>query len=113
MAVALGLLVCWAAGIETRLVYLQVVSYTDLASRADRQQSHKIDTPAKRGDIVDRRGRILAYSVDAETIYADPSEIKDVERTAAAVCGALPDCDAKERQSIAERMRFKGKYFAY
>jgi cell division protein FtsI (penicillin-binding protein 3) len=102
----------WVVGIQTRLVYLQVFSYSDLASRAERQQSRTIEAPAKRGDIVDRHGRILAYSVDAETIYAVPSEITDPEKTAAAVCGALQDCDAKDRQTIAERIR-KGKYFSY
>ena len=112
MTAALGLLLLWAVGIEVRLIYLQVVRYTDLSSRAEGQQSHTIKAPAKRGDIVDRRGRILAFSVDAETIYADPSEIADPDRTAAAVCGALGDCDAKDRQSIAEKIR-KGKYFAY
>jgi len=112
MAVALGLLMAWAVGIEARLVYLQVVRYTDLSSRAERQQSRTIEAPAKRGDIVDRRGHILAYSVDADTIYAVPSEIADPDRTAAAVCGALGDCDGKDRQAIVEKIR-KGKYFAY
>ena len=112
MVVALGLLLVWAAGVEARLIYLQVFRYSDLSTRAERQQSRTIEAPAKRGDIVDRHGRILAYSVDAETIYAVPTEVADPERTAAAVCGALGDCDAKDRQTIAERIR-KGKYFAY
>jgi len=112
MVTVLGLLLLWAVGLEARLMYLQVVRYSDLASRAERQQSHSIKAPAKRGDILDRHGRILAYSVDAETIYADPSEIADADRTAAALCGALGDCDPKDRQSIAEKIR-KGKYFAY
>src|SRR5262249_42959096 len=111
MAVVLGALMLWAVGVEARLVYLQVGRYSYLSSRAERQHSQEIKSPAKRGDIVDRHGRILAYSVDAETIYAVPSEITDPDRTAAAVCGALNDCDSKDRQSIAERIR-KGKYFA-
>jgi cell division protein FtsI (penicillin-binding protein 3) len=112
MATALGLLIAWAIGIEARLVYLQVVRYSDLASRAESQQSYTIKPPGKRGDIVDRHGRILAYSVDADTIYAVPTAIADPDRTAAAVCGALGDCDAKDRQAIAEKIR-KGKHFAY
>ena len=112
MAATLGLLMAWAVGIEARLIYLQVVRYSDLSSRAERQQSRTIEAPAKRGDIVDRRGHILAYSVDADTIYAVPSEIADPDRTAAAVCGALGDCDGKDRQAIVEKIR-KGKYFAY
>jgi cell division protein FtsI/penicillin-binding protein 2 len=60
--------------------------------------------PAKRGEILDRRGRLLAYSVDADTIYAVPYEIDNVNGTAAALCGALDRCSPKEQQSIAERL---------
>ena len=112
VALAFGFLLLWAVGIEARLVYLQVFRYDELATRAERQQSRTIEAPAKRGDILDRHGHILAYSVDADTIYAVPSEFGDAEAGVAAVCGALADCDAKERQAMVERIR-KGKYFAY
>jgi cell division protein FtsI (penicillin-binding protein 3) len=112
VAVAFGFLLLWAVGIEARLVYLQVFRYDELATRAERQQSRTIEAPAKRGDILDRHGHILAYSVDADTIYAVPSEFGDPEAGVAAVCRALADCDAKERQVMVERIR-KGKYFAY
>jgi len=113
-AVALSVLFVWVVGIEVRLVYLQVVRYSDLAARAERQQSRTIEAPAKRGDIIDRQGRVLAYSVDAETIYAVPGEVENPDRTAAAVCGALEDCDAKDREAIAKSITArKGKYFAY
>ena len=55
---------------------------------------------------------MLAYSVDADTIYAVPTEIGDAEAAAASLCGALGDCAAKDRQALAERIR-KGTYFAY
>jgi cell division protein FtsI (penicillin-binding protein 3) len=109
---AFGALLLWAAAIEVRLVYLQVVRYGDLSSRAERQQSRTIEAPAKRGDILDRHGHILAYSVDADTIYAVPNEIDDLDATTAALCRALADCDAKDRPAMADRIR-KGKYFAY
>jgi cell division protein FtsI (penicillin-binding protein 3) len=112
LAIAFGMLLLWAVAIEVRLVYLQVVRYGDLSSRAERQQSRTIEAPAKRGDILDRHGHILAYSVDADTIYAVPNEIADLDATTAAVCRALADCDGKERQAMADRIR-KGKYFAY
>ena len=112
VALAFGFLLLWAVGIEARLVYLQVVRYGDLSARAERQQSRTIEAPAKRGDILDRHGHILAYSVDADTIYAVPNEIGDIEATTAALCRALGDCDAKDRQTMTERIR-KGRYFAY
>ena len=36
--------------------------------------------PAKRGEIVDRNGQVLAYSVDADTIAAIPTDIDDPAR---------------------------------
>jgi cell division protein FtsI (penicillin-binding protein 3) len=112
VALAFGVLLLWAVAIEARLFYLQVVRYGDLSARAERQQSRTVEAPAKRGDILDRNGHILAYSVDADTIYAVPNEIADVEATTAALCRALGDCDAKDRQAMIERIR-KGRYFAY
>ncbi|MGH8722161.1 MAG: penicillin-binding protein 2, partial [Burkholderiales bacterium] len=70
LAVAAAGLALWTAAIEARLVYLQVVRHEELAARAERQQMRTIEAPAKRGEILDRRGRVLAYSVDADSIYA-------------------------------------------
>jgi cell division protein FtsI (penicillin-binding protein 3) len=109
---ALGGLLLWATAIEARLVYLQVVRYGDYSSRAERQQSRTIKAPAKRGDILDRHGHLLAYSVDADTIIANPNEISDVDSTIAALCRALGDCDASDRQAMTERIS-KDKSFAY
>ena len=73
----------WAAGIELRLVYLQVVRHADCVARAERQQMRTIAVPGKRGDILDRRGRVLATSVDADSVYAVPTEINDPPSAAA------------------------------
>ena len=92
----------WTVGIEARLFYLQVVQHAELKARADRQQLDTIDVPAKRGEILDRHGRVLAYSVDADTIFANPRENDEPERTASLVCGALDKCDAAMRQAHAQ-----------
>ena len=112
LTVALCVLLAWSAVIEGRLIHLQVFRYTDLTSRADRQQSRTIPSPAKRGEILDRNGRILARSVDADTIYAVPTELGDPDQAAATLCRALRDCEADDQRAIAERIR-KGKHFAY
>ena len=108
-AVGFGL---WTAAIEARLVYLQVLRHAELSARADRQQMRTVSAPAKRGEILDRRGRVLAYSVDAESIYAVPNEIDNPERAAAALCGALEACTAKEREGLVERFR-RQRAFVY
>ena len=71
------LLAVWVATIEAKLVYLQVFKRADLAARAERQQERTQASPAKRGDILDRRGRVLATSGDADPLYAVPTEIDD------------------------------------
>ena len=60
--------------------------------------------PAKRGEIFDRSGRLLAYSVDADTIYAVPTEIEDAATAAALLCEALADCTKKSRDELRERL---------
>ena len=99
-----GLLGLWALGIETRLLVLQVFQYDELVNRAERQQMSTVPAPAKRGEIFDRHGRLLAYSVDADTIYAVPTDIGDAVRTASALCAALDDCTAKSREELRERL---------
>jgi cell division protein FtsI (penicillin-binding protein 3) len=108
-AVALAL---WSAGIEARLIYLQVVRHDDLAARAERQQSRTVESAAKRGDILDRNGRVLAYSVEAESVYAVPTEIGDPDDAARALCAALDNCKTRERDALADRIR-RGRAFAY
>jgi cell division protein FtsI (penicillin-binding protein 3) len=112
IVVAVWILGVWCAVIETRLIFLQVVRHGDLMARASRQQMRTVQAPAKRGDILDRHGKVLATSVDADSIYAVPSEIDDPDRVATQLCGALADCAAKEKESLAERLG-RTKAFAY
>src|SRR5262249_18500495 len=88
MLVVAALLAVWVTGIEAKLVYLRVCKRADLAARAERQQERTQASPAKRGDILDRRGRVLATSVDADTIYAVPTEIDDAMAAARRLCDA-------------------------
>lgn len=112
LMVAAGALVLWVIGIEVRLFILQVKEHDQLVSRAERQQMSTISAPAKRGEIFDRNGRLLAYSVDADTIYAVPTEIADPVKAAAAICDALDDCTVKMRDDLRERLSKKNS-FAY
>ncbi len=110
--VAAALFGVWVVGVEARLVYLQVFRHADLVARATRQQMRTIAAPAKRGDILDRRGHLLATSVDADSIYAVPSEIDHGEVVAARLCAALGDCKDREQQALADRLG-RQKAFAY
>ena len=109
---AAAFFVLWTVGIQARLVYLQVIDHADMQARADRQHMRTITAPAKRGEIVDRNGQMLAYSVDADSVFADPSEIENPDKVAQLVCGALDDCSARERQEMAQSLR-RDTQFAY
>ena len=110
--VAGAILGLWAVGIEARLIKLQLFDRAELAGRAARQQLRTIPAPARRGDILDRRGRVLAMSADSDSIYAVPSEIEDAEATVAKLCAVFEDCTARERQTLRERLG-KQRAFAY
>ncbi len=112
LMMAAGALVLWVAGIEARLLTLQVIQHDDLVARAEKQQMSTVPAPAKRGEIFDRNGRLLAYSVDADTIYAVPTEISDPAQTAAVLCDALDDCTKKSREELTERLS-QARAFVY
>jgi cell division protein FtsI (penicillin-binding protein 3) len=105
-------LALWAVGIQARLVYLQVNRHDELQTRAERQSARTIPIAAKRGDILDRQGRVLAYSVDSDSVYAAPGEIQDPSTAAALLCAALEDCTTKDREALLARLRQK-KSFVY
>ncbi len=100
----------WACAIAGRLVQLQVIKHTEMVTRAERQQNRTIKAYAKRGDIVDRNGRVIAMSADADSIYAVPAEVARDSReawsaaTVTRLCGALRDCTAAERKMLVERL---------
>ena len=60
LMVAAGILAAWALAIEGRLIVLQVLQHDQLIARAERQQMSTVPAPAKRGEIFDRNGRLLA-----------------------------------------------------
>ena len=48
----------WGVAMEARLVHLQVFRYDALVEQAERQQSRSVKTIPKRGEILDREGRL-------------------------------------------------------
>ena len=104
----------WSAAIEARLVYLQVYRHDDYVARAENQQSRTVEQPAPRGDVLDRNGRVLAWSVPADSAYVAPNELEPADRpkVIAALCRALESCDAQFRAALAEKLR-KNNGFAW
>ena len=103
-ALAFGL---WAGAIETRLVWLQIVERDALVAWATNQRQRSAELAPRRGDIVDRAGRTLALSVDADSIYAVPRDVESPDNTARAVCEALEKCGDDERELFVRRLQQK------
>ena len=60
-----------------RLAYLQFIKGPDLKESANRQQSTNRVISAKRGNIYDSTGKLLAASASVDTVSINPSKIKD------------------------------------
>lgn len=58
-----------------RLFYIQIIDGANLQSRALSQWTRSFTVTAKRGEIVDRNGKVLAQSASAVTISATPGEV--------------------------------------
>ena len=72
-----------------RLVYLQVVVSPEYSAMAAESRTIQFDTTPRRGTIYDRNGNVLAISVDATTIYANPAEVTDPIGEAAKLASVL------------------------
>lgn len=75
-------LVLWIGGIGVRLVHLQINQHEVLRGKALDQRRDTVKEKQLRGTIYDRSERALAMSVKVKSLYADPTEIEDVEGTA-------------------------------
>ena len=62
-----------------KLVAIQTVQAGSLTEEADKQRTTRVAVPAGRGDILDRNGTPMAFSVDAKALVANPRKI-DIDR---------------------------------
>ena len=92
--------VVWTAGIQARLVYLQVVRHPHYLDVANDQQMRVYEPAAKRGDLLDRNGEVLAISVDADNVTVNPRALKDVAKTIQDLCAVFGDCSRSERADL-------------
>ena len=101
----------WSLAIEARLVYFQILQHDELLAEADGQQSDKVELTAKRGDILDRNGRPLALTVDADSAFAVPLEVTSANaaRTVEAFCRAVGNCTPTERTDYIKRLIYRDK----
>lgn len=105
-----------------KLVEIQVVDADDLAASSERQRARTIDLAATRGRIYDRDGDVLATSVQAATIYADPRAFRPTSTPdglevpaaadAAEVAESLAGLLEQDVASLTERLE-QDRHFVY
>lgn len=77
LVITLGLV-----GVAYKAWALQVDDGARYRSIAARQHAMRVEIPAPRGEVVDTHGRPLAVTADADSVWANPREVRDVAQTA-------------------------------
>ncbi|MDY3127826.1 MAG: penicillin-binding protein 2 [Corynebacterium sp.] len=87
-----------------RLGWVQFVWGPDLAAQASDQRARHYTEPARRGEIVDREGQRLAYTMVARSLVVDPtvlrSELREQEYLAAWQEGLLANTNEEQEQKL-------------
>jgi cell division protein FtsI (penicillin-binding protein 3) len=105
----------WACAISLRLFLLQIVRHQEYVERAQKQQQRTFEVAPRRGVLFDRNLHELAMTVQADSIYAEPTEIAnktDAARALAAIVHTDPDDTQSSEQQIANRLN-TGHNFAW
>ncbi len=74
-----------------RLVWVQVIDADENARKARESHTSEVVQTVKRGAIYDRNGETIAASIDATTIYADPTEVQDAQGVARVLAAHLEE----------------------
>ncbi len=85
----LGGLICLLLALVGRMFVIQTSLRPDLVDRLQRQQTSFQTVPERRGMILDRKGRVLAASHMAPSVFVDPQRVTDLPRTAEALARIL------------------------
>lgn len=89
LRIILGVVIGLVILLVGRLFYLQIYKNEELKKGALEQWTKGIDIKSNRGIIYDRKGKKLAVSVTAYTVWATPADIKDPAATANTVSEIL------------------------
>ena len=101
----LGVFVLAFALTFMRAAWLQGVRASSFGRLASSQQSEDVVIPAARGTIYDRGGVQLAIGEQAQTVYADPRQVKDAQREALVIARTLHLDPVTVYHSLSDRTR--------
>jgi len=80
--ILMGLVLASLAALGGRIYYIQRTMGNELLAWARNRQIMTIPLPARRGSILDRRGRVLAGTVMRPSVAVDPAVLADPQDTA-------------------------------
>lgn len=106
LIIILGVVGLW---ILFRLFDLSVINASEYSAKALETRTVTIENTAKRGTIYDRNGIVLAASVDATTVYCNPSEVTNVGACQSAIVEAL----GGEKDDYTSALTKQNTTFAY
>jgi cell division protein FtsI (penicillin-binding protein 3) len=89
-----GVYLLIAVVVVGKLVQVQVVDAPGYADLSASQRARIIELPGERGRIYDREGDVLATTVQAATVYADPRAFRPSERPDGLVAPPAADAEA-------------------
>lgn len=92
-----------------RLAFLQIFVHGEYTANATEVRTIQYTTTPHRGTIYDRNGTVLAVSVDATTIYANPNEVTNVDYEARKLASIL----GGEESTYADSLRKEDTPFVY
>ena len=98
-AIALGFM-----GLVARAAYVQVIANDFYIQQGEVRFARTLPLPANRGRVMDRHGVLLASSVPAPSIWANPEDIDRDPRQAARI-GPLAGHDASRVEQKAQGRR--------
>ena len=77
MTIVKGVFVILAVLLIGRLGWVQIVWGPELAAQAEEQRARVYVDPARRGEIIDREGNQLAYTMQARSLTVSPMLLRD------------------------------------
>ncbi|MBT3665982.1 MAG: peptidoglycan glycosyltransferase, partial [Opitutae bacterium] len=94
-----------------RLVYLQVFKANDFSEFAQGARKNVVTLKARRGDIVDRKGNLMATTRSVVNVGMDPHSIDDEDIDKFLILSELLELPVEEIEAAASRKVRKGSNF--
>ncbi|MBK8270888.1 MAG: hypothetical protein IPK83_22290 [Planctomycetes bacterium] len=85
----IGVMLVALVALMGRLIYINGYDGPKLMERALKQQMSQVPIPARRGPIVDSRGRIIAGTTLRKSVFVDPAVLPDVNKAGESLAGIL------------------------